>query len=279
MRDHNCRSSSISPRPPPWRSAAAHRRLRRPRSVALVGLLFLPSAALAIDTAEPFGAGASDVAVYVAGLGLGGGRDQAMLATSFELGYGVTEQVSAYLGGSASTDASFRGVDKSLRLGVFGTVLDTPIVDLDLFLDLRLAGVDLSVGGFAPGLEFSVALGRIGIFLTLWEIITVRAPAAPESSPSAGSGGALSSMLESALALGGLWSIAEGHEVLALVDLSLHPVPDGNQAAFEVGSVGLGYNVVLREGVELVNEVKLDLAGGAEQLALGFSTGVLVSMP
>ena len=224
--------------------------------------LLLPSWAWAVDTVEPFGKGASDVELYFGGDGFGRPAPERSVRLSFQLGYGLTDRLSAYLNGAASSDPFFRGGDGNLRLGLYGTVVDTRYVDLDLFLDFRLFGNRWAATGIAAGLEMNVDLGRFGLFATAWEVMSDA-----ESS------------FNAELGIGAHWTLAEGHQLFALYDSIVHHVPERGQPTYEVGGVALGYNVMVHTGIELINEVKCDLPQGGEQVAFGVSTGILATLP
>lgn len=215
-------------------------------NVARVCLCFAflcPSAAGAIDTVEPFGAGNTDVELYVGGDGLGR-RGEAGWSSTFQLGYGLDDRFSAYVNGSATGDTFAGGAAGSLRVGLYATVLDTTHLDVDLFLD---AGTADEVAGMASGIEVNLDLGRVGLFATAWEDWkTLGRPA---------------------LLLGALLTVADGHQLLAAYD-------------HEACAVAAGYNVLVREGVELITEVGCEVPrDGATAAAFSVSTGILLTLP
>lgn len=201
-------------------------------SLCVLATLIAPSAARAIDTVEPFGAGVSDVELYVGGEGLGR-RGEAALVSSFQLGYGVTERVSAYVNGSASG---------ALRAGAYATALDTTHVDLDLFLDYGTTG---DATGAASGVELNLDLGGLGLFATAWA--------------------ELHDPLELEIVVGLVATVAEGHQLL----LGCDP---------RARAVAAGYNVTLHDGVELINEVGVELPPDGGDAAFSLSTGVLLTL-
>lgn len=259
------------------------RRVARHAGMALLGaVLAFPSLARAVDTVEPFGKGASDLELYFGGDGLGRPSNETSVGSSFQLGYGLTDRLSAYLNGAASSDTFFRGGGRMLRLGLYGTVVDTRFFDLDLFFDFRLMGNSLVAAGIAPGLEMNLDLGGFGLFATAWEVVSGRdkglGAAASGLSDTASASVAAERVFDTELGMGAYWTIADGHQLLAFYDSSVHHTPETGQRRFEVGAVRLGYNVVVHEGIELINEVSYDIPQGDEKAALGVSTGILVAL-
>lgn len=244
--------------------------------------LMLPSWTWAVDTVEPFAKGASDVELYFSGDGFGRPSSETSVGSSFQLGYGLTDRLSAYLNGAASSDTFFRGGDRALRLGLYGTVIDTRFFDLDLFLDFRLMGNSLAAAGVAQGFEMNLDLGDFGLFASVWEVVSGRdrstGSATPGLSDTVNASAAAERVFDTELGIGAYWNIADGHQLLAFYDSSVHHTPETGQRRSEVGAVRLGYNVVVHEGIELINEVSCDIPQGDEKTAFGVSSGILVTL-
>ena len=222
---------------------------------------WLPAAALlcalpahALDTVEPFPEGATDVEVYAGGVGLGAAPG---VLARFQLGYGFTERVSGYLYGAAS-GTRLRELDKELSVGLYGTLVDTAHLDLDLFLDLGLEGGARMAPALAPGVEVTFELGAFGLYAMVWEAL--------------GGGRACTEV-----GLGALWNLSEGHQLLVQVDSVGHLRPEDGQGRWAVGGVGFGYNVRVHESVEVINEVRGELSAG-RPVVLAVSTGLLVTL-
>jgi hypothetical protein len=141
-----------------------------------------------------------------------------------------------------------------------------------------LSGNALSTAGIAPGIELNVDLGRFGLFATAWEVMS------GSESPSVGAEGTdvagdATRVFDTELGVGAYWTVAEGHQLLLLYDSSIHHGPERGLAAYEIGGIGLGYNVMIHDGIELINELKCDIPQGGEKLAFGVATGILVTLP
>jgi hypothetical protein len=207
----------------------------------LVLALSLPTAAWAIDTVEAFGAGNYDVELYIGGEGLGR-RGEAAMVSTFQLGYGLSDRVSAYVNGSATPDVIDDTTVGSLRAGAYASLLDSEHFDLDVFVDY---GSSDGTSGFAAGAEVNLEVGRFGLFAVAWED--------------------LAALGEPDLMTGALCNVADGHQLL----VGLDPF---------AAAVAAGYNVVLHEGVELVNEVACELPRDGAGAALSIVTGVILTL-
>jgi len=59
----------------------------------------------------------------------------------------------------------------------------------------------------------------------------------------------------------------------------IYVVPADEQPTHEVGAIAVGYNVMIFESIELINEISCDVPRGDEQISWGVSTGIIVTMP
>jgi hypothetical protein len=212
--------------------------LRLSRVCLLVTLSF-PATVLALDTVEPFGAGVSDVELYLGGERLGR-RAEAALFASFQLGRGLSDRVSAYVNGSATHDVLDVPAAGSLHVGVYATLLDSAHLDVDVFLDY---GTTEGETAAAAGIEVNLDAGRFGLFATAWE--DLGAPGVPE------------------VTLGAVATVAPGHQLLVAYEPSAHVV-------------AAGYNLPILPGVELINEVACDLPRDGTTISV--MTGVLLTI-
>jgi hypothetical protein len=228
----------------------------------------------AADTIETFDPGAGDVELASQLEGVGrAGTDQA-LGSAMLLGYGLAERFSAYVASSLSADGSLAGAQTELNLGAFGTPLDTDHLDLDLILDLILAGTGMGGWTVAPALELNLDrepdLAAYGLYLRAAAAIAPRA-AGPERA-----GGR---QLDLGLSLGSYWSPSPRAQLLLEVDATVHEEPDPGAPALERGAVALGLNLLLGENLELITETRYDLPQRGEVGSAGFMVGVIATLP
>ncbi len=80
--------------------------------------------------------------------------------------------------------------------------------------------------------------------------------------------------------LGSYWAIADGHQLLLEADASLASNPAEGEPASDFGGLALGYNLVVNEAIELINQVVVDLpVRGTDSVAAGFSVGFIATIP
>lgn len=229
---------------------------------------------LAVDTVETWDVGATDVDFYLGYEGAGREQEERRLSGEIMLGYGLIERMSAYLGASVGADERLGGAGSELFLGLFGTPVETPHFDLDLFLDLA-ASHDGSVGlTVTPAVELNADLdpdsGSLGAFLHVGVPISGR-----DLEGEAGS--ALTVGVE--VTAGAYVTVATGHQLLLAYDMTLRPDPSEGEAAVEIGGVALGYNVVVHDAVELITEARIDVPSAGEPVSAAFMAGFIATLP
>ena len=234
--------------------------------------------ASAADTVETWDAGATDVDFYVGYEGIGLGKKDRAVFGDMMLGYGIVDRFSAYLGTTLQGNDGFAEGSATHYLGVFGTPLDTSHFDMDVFLDFSEGGpaqtfqlrpaLELNFDGDADtqtwGVYFRAPLPIYGRKLS--------PPLHPERASSE-----VTFHLESAL--GTYFTLSRGHQLLLELDAGYHPDPAPDERQKDIGGVALGYNVVLTEGLELINQVAGDIPQDREEWSIAVMTGFIATIP
>jgi hypothetical protein len=239
-----------------------------------------PCPARAADTVETWDVGATDVEFYSGMNGVGLKRAQGSLFGDLMLGYGLVERLSAYVGQRLTGNKFFTGGTGTTYLGLFGTAVDTRHFDLDLFLGFDLGGPGYRELGVTPMVELNFdvdpnrhswgAYVRVGLRLhgqnatgddvhPRWETYTTLCAV-----------------------LGTYYNIARRHQLLLEGDVAWRPLRAPGERELELGGIALGYNVILNDRIELINQVYIDIphpGSPGEKLSVGFMAGFIVTLP
>jgi len=251
----------------------------RPGALCIaVALLWLspPGGAQAADTIEAWARGATDVDFYLGMDGLGRRVTDRSLGADVMYGYGITDGFAVYLGATLGADGRLQNGAGSLYTGLFGTPLDGDHLDLDLLLNFELAGQGHDQLAVAPGFELVYTshpemLGW-GLYLRGFALL-----AGAQSDPD-GQRQAVHLALETTL--GAFVTLAERHQLLLELDGAFRPARGPTDPRWELGGAAVGYNLVLSESVELINQVFVDLPQGrAEPVAIGLMIGFIATLP
>jgi hypothetical protein len=233
-------------------------------------VLAFPRAAKALDTLETFepgGLNRFELAVGTAGLGRP--TSERRVGVAYLLGMGITDGFSAYYAGSGRFTEDLDGGEDAQGVGLFGTVLDSYNLDLDLTLDLAIrSGRSCLVG---PGFELNVDAhpdqSSFGLFV--------------QGGPAAG--GRLGnpdvildppSSFTIPLALGSYYAVADGHRVLMDLELSWLPTAKHGQQDFDRARLRIGYDVEAFDTTVLLSEAFLQLPRGEARAVTGFWLGI-----
>lgn len=258
--------------------------IRPGRAVALltgIALGALSTPARAADTIETWDPGATNLEVYLGseGLGLPERKDRATVA-ELVAGYGVSNRLSAFLGATALANDALTPRDGALRLGLFGTPVDTRHVDLDLLLVLEVGGPAFQRFAVMPGFELNLDLHpnrrSAGLYLRSGVQLTGATTSAPLAIGASPQGDLTFSF---PITLGMYIRVAPRHEVLLESGFLLRPRPGPEERRLEVGGLALGYNVTLNDRVELVTQVQVDIPQGEETPAVSVMSGLIVTLP
>jgi hypothetical protein len=84
---------------------------------------------------------------------------------------------------------------------------------------------------------------------------------------------------DTALILGTYWTFRDGHQLLLQWETGLSHKPADEEDAFSPGTVSMGYNIMITDAIELINEVNLGLPTGGNPVSFGVSAGIIVYVP
>lgn len=245
-------------------------------AVFLVGLC-LPCRGWAVDTIESFDVGATDLELYTGYDGFGLNRADRSLSSSLVAGFGIVDRVSATLGATLASDELFTQGSGEVAVGLFGTVVDTDHFDLDLTLDFALGGPEFTEFQVGPGLElnldFAPDLERFGLFV----LVTAPVYGRDAITNDGASGREVATHISTTI--GAYLTIAGRHQVLLDYEMALHPMAVVDEAAVELGSVGVGYNVTVHDAIELITELRVDIPQADEAPSIGFVAGFIATLP
>ncbi|MBN2530434.1 MAG: hypothetical protein JXR76_28870 [Deltaproteobacteria bacterium] len=227
------------------------------------------------DTVEPFDIGATDFEMYIGMDGFGLEKYEKTVFSEVVLGYGILERMSAYFSTSLAANEYFADGTVGFAFGIYGNVVDTHHFDVDLFLDF--SG---TIGDFAvtPALELNVdadpQMGSVGLYLRT-------------GAPLFGRDVALADALEPDYelatqidgTLGFYATLGEAHQLLLEFDGALRPAALKDEYKVEMGGAAVGYNVMLADNLELINQVVVDIPNDDEEWSVGVSTGFIATLP
>jgi hypothetical protein len=244
-----------------------------PRTAVLLMVLALAGTSRAADTVETWDVGATDVDFYLGFDGIGPDEDARAMYGDIMLGYGLIKGLSAYIGATLSANDHFADGNADVYLGVFGTPVDTDHFDLDLFLDVGAGGDGFDDFAVTPSTELNFDLdpeqGNWGLYL--------RAGVPLYGEPDEETPGEHVRAFDVELNPGTYFTLGRGHQLLLEYDMSFHPRQENHVT--HVGGVALGYNVVLADPIELINQVYVDIPQADETASVGLFTGIIVTMP
>jgi len=249
----------------------------------LVMVVFLFSAiAHAADTTEAYDIGATDYEFYTGFDGIGLDRYEKTIWAEVVLGYGFLERFAGHVSVFGESNEYFGEGGGGFLVGMFGTPVDTDHFDLDLHID---AGYAVDEFTMTPSLEMNFDLlpdmEKWGVYIRAAEDLAGRdesveddpASAADESktqyafAPSTG------------LLLGTYFMAAPEHQLLLEYDTYFAHNPAAGEETMEIGGVTLGYNVIVHDSIEMINQLFFDIPQNGEKFAVGISTGIIITMP
>ena len=219
----------------------------------------------AADTIETFEEGVSDFEVYAAYDGACLPSSDRTLDVSALIGIGIVPRFSGYLAVGMAADEDLSGAEGALSLGVFGTPVDTANFDLDLILDVTVHGPGFSSFHVLPIVEMNLDFSNFGFY--------VRTGGNLEGTT--GPGGDVSRNLSVLLNPGVYVTIRERHQLLVEYCSDIHL---NNEVRYEQSGLAFGYNVVLSDRVELINQVSLSIPTDGEEVSVGFMVGVIAGL-
>ena len=242
--------------------------------LSTAAVLAVAGSSHAADTVELWDVGATDVDFYLGIDGLRNDRAERAVYGDIMLGYGLTGQLSAYLGTTLEGDGYLSNGATGLYFGLFGTALDTDHFDFDLFLDI--SGDGSGQMQFSPAVELNYDaepdLVAWGAYLRAGSPIYGRSEPEAEQHDSAH---------HFETTFGSYWSASENGQLLIEYDMALHPNPLASERDLEIGGLALGFNYYLGDevGIELINQIYFDLPQSGEALSTGVMIGMIASLP
>lgn len=244
-------------------------------TVPAIVALFISARIHAADTVEPFDMGATDFELYAGIDGLGLDKYEKTVFGDVVLGYGILERLSGYFGTTLESNEYLAEGAVGFAFGMYGNVVDFNHVDVDLFLDFSGGRGDFAV---TPSFEFNLdadpEMETVGVYLR---------GGVPLYGRNMSGGTDVAPEYEMAYqmdaTLGAYVSPGNIHQLLLEFDAVFRPDAVDDERDMEVGGVALGYNVMLADNLELINQVYLDIPQSGEDFALGVSTGFIATLP
>ncbi len=247
----------------------------------IITLLFASTSSYAADTTETFDIGATDFEFYLGFDGIGLGEYEKSISAEGVAGYGLVENLSAYLAISGAGNEYFSNGEWGLAIGFFGTPLDSEHVDIDLFLEAGISQDDFSL---IPALELNFDLDNDqsswGLYFVVSEVLSGREKTSKTTQTEDDDSSTeyeFAPMTE--LTAGTYWTVGEGHQLLLEYDMGFAHNPSEDERDIEIGAVALGYNVVLNDAIEMINQVTFDIPQEDEEFSIGISMGIIVTLP
>ncbi len=230
--------------------------MSRKRLACIIGVVALiHGRILGLDTTEPFDPGFSDNEFYLGFSGIGADEGGRELGAEYVLGVGVTDKLSTVFSFVTTTNEYFDHAGTEFGAGLFLNTVDTDLFKLDFSLGMS------SEGGVGIGTELNFDFERVGIQLGVEEGIAVNADVGTEID------------FTTAVAPLVYFSINDQLQLLSAFDIEFP-----NHEDVEIGGVGLGFNAVLSEAIELISEVGFDIPQGDEPFPVGVSLGFVATV-
>jgi hypothetical protein len=235
-----------------------------------------PGGAWALDTTEAFGLGLSDAEAYLGYDGLGRTQSSRELSNEFVLGYGLSDRVALRWGVGFAAEQSYFAGEKNLTLGFFSEVGDRTHFDLDFMLDLVASGDALGDLRFAPAVEVNYDrdpdMSSWGIYLRTGPSVSWQWE---EVGPCTRN---RRNLIDYAVNPGAYLRLSPRYELLVEYDLFL-PLGKRREPDETTQVVGLGLNIQVSEGLELISQVQRDFPRGGERPRGGVVIGFIVTLP
>jgi hypothetical protein len=248
----------------------------------------------ALDTLEPFDIGVSDFEGYFSYLGAGKQEPDRGFNAEFLLGIGILNRLSGQIYGGGDSNENLTEATGSLGFGLFGTLVDTDHLDLDLGVNFTIG--NLGAGGEGPAghsqAEFTVEpclevnldsdpdMNGYGLFLVVESTLGGQDNSyIPPGTPTPEEIRAFRITPGTGLLLAGYWRPAERHEILLGYDMSFNHNARAGERVTDVGGISLGYNVILADPLELITEVYFDIPQDDENFGVDVMVGFIATLP
>ncbi len=229
------------------------------------------SSARAADTIETWAPGAADVEFHMGADGLHSARERRSLGGSAVIGYGLLPGLAAYFSASMASDGALVQGANEQTLGLFGTLVEADLMDLDLLLTLQTGSGGPMV--VTPGLEWNLdgdpQMRTWGVYTRL--LLPVYGEHAEPGVHAA------KTHLDLVLNPGLYYRLAAAHQVLLEGDLAMEQFGSSGRRT-ELGGLAAGYNVTLHPSLELISQVYLDLTNSGRPENWGVSLGIIATL-
>ena len=226
----------------------------------------------AADTYETWDAGATNFEVYSLVDGVGLTQEDQGFAGDMVVGWGLVDRFSAYFATTLESNGAMTSAEPAMTMGVFGTPVNTDHFDLDLALDVTLAGEGMSEPTIGPTLELNYDADP---GMATWGLYT-RSGLATYGSEREDVNVRHTDL---ALTVGTYWTLAPDRQLLLEYDAMVHDKIDIDNRRFEHGALALGFNTMIAGNLELISEVRVDIPQADESSSLGLMLGVISTMP
>ncbi len=187
-------------------------------------------------------------------------------------GWGLARGFGAYLGTTLSANGHLADGTSELGLGILGTPLDTDHWDLDLMLDIRSAtgGSETLLVSPAFELNWDRAPDLAG-----WGLYARAGLCMAGVQTAAGT----DRLTDVCLAMGGYYTLSDRAQLLLEVDADVADGLGDQPSEFRAGGVGLGYNLVLGQTLEWVQEIRVNIPDGGEESSVSYLVGLIATLP
>lgn len=265
--------------------------------VLVLALTHLPPTARAVDTLEQLDANQGAVEAAAGWEGLGRQRRDRRLAAEVMASWGTNGSVSLFAGSTLTVQEDGTDPQAGLFIGGYRTLLDTAHLDVDALLDVSGSGPGLGNVKVLPLLEINLDLMPDGALLglyTRWSLPVSTTPLAPGQDPfftrpegfvtnAAGSEQDASTVpalsAGASVTVGTYWTLAPGHQLLAELDLGTTLLSPEPAVLLDIGGLALGYNLLIDDSLESINQVYMDIPAPGERPALGIQVGFIMLVP
>ena len=254
-------------------------------------LVFLAAAsALAVDTNETIDSGATYYEFFMGWSGLQKPMIQQQAYAGGAIAYGLTDTVTGYLALSGQSNAYFGDGFGRTGFGLMATVFNSDHISVDLMLDAGMGGVgaqpllfhparDLTTGfAVTPGVEINYdheeEMNDWGVFTVLQEALTGRTAVAYTDEFVERVTYAFAPYMQWALG-GYMTTVADKEQWLLEIDFRWRQNPTSSQDALIWTGLGLGYNRMLNEELELATEVYVSMPVDNETWGVGLAVGII----
>ncbi len=224
----------------------------------------LSAPAMALDTTEGFDKGLTDVEYSLSSGGMGLKAAERSLEQTLTLGAGLPANLSVAGSVTMGSDGNLENGAHSVEAMLLHSTVDTEHFDLDLMLTTGHDG-DLSIApGFEINLDKANDLAAFGFF-------------AGVAFPIFAQDGEKTFDIE--VAPGVYYTINEDQQILLGFDFTYHKDAEEGGRDVDLGSVALGYNVNIADGLELITEVGVDIPQDDEDVSFSASIGLVATLP